>query len=103
MDTKELQKLARKVGGLVVIENDKPAFVILNYDKFSELSGIENPLLENPEILDEDFQESFTGEMLKADLPAPAGNLLPEDEAVEELNKEVMALAEEIENKEKNL
>ena len=95
MDIKELQKLAEKVGGIVVMENDSPAFVILNYSKFSELTGYGTAAPH--EILDEDFQDSFTGEMLKS------SSSLVEDEAVEELNKEILTLAEEIENKEKSL
>jgi len=75
--------LAGKIGGVVVIEDDKPAFVVLSYDKFNELTSL-NPGKED--------LESFSQELLS-----------PEDEAVESLNKEVMALSEEIESKESKI
>lgn len=86
MDLEKLKQLAKKVGGVVVVNGENPEFVILTYNKFQELegpgngvNGIENAIFfENPETngLDRDQGE------------------------IERLNREILTLKEEIRQRE---
>ena len=67
-DFEKLKTLARRLGGILVMQGDEPEFVILSYDKYA------------PE----------------QDVPMRRDD----DQAIDQLNKEISALKEEIRQKE---
>jgi PHD/YefM family antitoxin component YafN of YafNO toxin-antitoxin module len=90
MQFDRLKELVRKLGGVLVLDGDKPEFVILSYDKYENMeAGEEVPL--------------STG---RNGLAQPNGiavrGIRDEDEqqAVERLNQEISVLKEEIRQKE---
>jgi uncharacterized protein YdcH (DUF465 family) len=74
MNFDQLKNLVRKLGGVLVLNGDKPEFVILSYDQYQKIDGA-------------------TGSEEK---PAGEGG----EEAIERLNREILALKEEIRQKE---
>ena len=88
MDFIRLKNLVKKLGGLLVLDGEEPIFVMLSYDKYQKMeAGME------------------AGE----EIPVSRGNLeesgaangIDDDEAaVEKLNQEILALKEEIRQKE---
>lgn len=84
MNLEDLKRLAKKVGGVVVINGDNPEFVILTYDKFKELLLRESDGIERPAyVKDRDI------------------NGLDQDQSeIERLNQEILVLKEEIRQRE---
>ena len=79
MSLGKLKELVRKLGGLLVLDGDEPAFVVLSYDKYQKMEqGEEVPVMANgiSEIGDGD------------------------EETMERLNQEILVLKEEIRQKE---
>lgn len=74
MDFKELKELAKKLGGIVVMNGSTPELVILSYGNYKKL---ENPT-------------------------TPAGRLAEDENTgeIEKLNQEILGLKEEIRQKE---
>ena len=68
MNFEKLKTLARRLGGILVMQGDEPEFVILSYDKYA-------PEQDVPMRRDDDL-------------------------AIDQLNKEISALKEEIRQKE---
>lgn len=85
MDFGRLKDLVKKLGGLLVFDGDEPTLVVLSYEKFKKLDSSE----EIPVSHGNGF-----GALI-------ASNGIQEDEdTVEKLNQEILALKEEIRQKE---
>lgn len=73
MDFNRLKELAKKLGGILVLNGNEPEFIILSYDQYKKIDNAANG-------------EENSG-----------GN---EEETIEKLNREILALKEEIRQKE---
>jgi hypothetical protein len=71
MDFNQLKELTKKVGGILVLDGNEPEFIILPYDQYEKMS----------QMADNKDSES-------------------EEETIEKLNREILALKEEIRQKE---
>ncbi len=76
MDFRQLKKLAKKLGGILVLDGNEPEFVILPYGQYEKENGAPDDSGENTKGPDE------------------------EDKTIEKLNQEILALKEEIRQKE---
>ena len=88
MDFLKLKQLVRKLGGLLVLDGDEPAFVVLSYDKYQKMDlGEEIPVSSRNGFngLDETIVNGFSNS---------------EEVTVEKLNQEILVLKEEIRQKE---
>lgn len=86
MDLERLKQLAKKVGGVVVVNGENPEFVILTYNKFKELEGVGNSVSITEDAV---FFENFEANGVDRD-----------QGEIERLNQEVLALKEEIRQRE---
>ena len=124
MTTEELRQLAEQFGSVVILKNDKPSFVFLTFDKYKDLlkdeekevavnhfssqgSALEH--IVDPEHVrrTQDLQHTRTGISFDSSNGLNLSKnehvkvaLAPEREIVEKLNREVMALKDEIRTKE---
>ena len=73
----QLKEIAKKLGGVLVLNGDEPEFVILSYDQYEKQSDTLNSSTENPEEQEQN-----------------------EEKTIEKLNQEILALKEEIRQKE---
>ncbi len=102
MDIKELKKLMKKVGGLLVMDGDEPSFVMLSYDHYKELAeegvGVaihkEMPaahigLADYSTTIQDDFLRSKTGELRAS-----------EEVRISQLDQEITLLKSEIRQRE---
>lgn len=76
MDFKQLKRLAKKLGGILVLDGNEPEFVILPYDQYEKENDMPDDSGENAKGPDE------------------------EEKTIEKLNREILALKEEIRQKE---
>ncbi len=74
MDFKRLKELARRLGGILVLDGNEPEFVVLPYEKYEKLESEKEGQL-------------------------PIHNQ-SEEKSLEKLNQEILALKEEIRQKE---
>jgi len=75
MDFTKLKEIAKRLGGILVMEGNEPEFVIMSYDRFDSLD--------------------------QAPQSVPISQTVSEDDQlIDALNKEIMALKEEIRQKE---
>jgi hypothetical protein len=81
MDFNQLKQLAEKLGGILVMDGDKPKFVIISYDQYKK--GEARDLVVEPET----YQE----------LPEKSDE---DQKNYDRLNQEILALREEIKRKE---
>ena len=99
MNIDELKKLVKKSTAVLVLDNGEPSFVILNYDTYKDL------------VIGEPVKEVKISHLGK-DNSAPTANGLrgnghesvqndTEPEILERINKDILALKEEIEKEEK--
>lgn len=77
VDFKQLKKLAKKLGGILVLDGNEPEFVILPYGQYEKENGAPDDSGENTKGLDEE-----------------------EGKTIDKLNQEILALKEEIRQKE---
>ena len=77
MDFNQLKKLVKKLGGILVLNGDEPEFVILSYDQYEKTDRAAENTEEGPERQKQD-----------------------EEKTIEKLNREILALKEEIRQKE---
>ncbi|MEX1064303.1 MAG: hypothetical protein WD898_02020 [Candidatus Paceibacterota bacterium] len=82
MDFRKLKELAKKMGGILVMDGDKPEFIILPYEKYSETS---------------DDERHFSSEGGDKNASGADEN---EQKNIDDLNREILALKEEIRQKE---
>jgi len=78
MLSNELKNLVETLGGLIIVENNQPKFIVITYDKFT---GVIHKSVDNSGNFDKDNSE----------------------ETVDRLNKEILALKEQVAEKEKEL
>lgn len=78
MISEELKDLISRLGSLVIVENNQPKFIVLSYDKFN---GVIHKSIDNSGNFDKDGNE----------------------ELIDRLNKEILALKEQVVEKEKEL
>lgn len=119
MDFHRLKQLVGKLGGLLVLDGDEPAFVVLPYDKYQKMEA--GPLRPSESEASEEIQvssrpaRSILAEVLRARVNdasetsnemngfdgASIANGADSDETmVEKLNQEILVLKEEIRQKE---
>ena len=92
MNIEELKKLVKNSTAVLVLDNGEPSFVILKYDTYKEL------------VLAEPVKEVKIKNGLNRDEVKPAspqGGPDAELEVLERINKDILALKEEIEKEEK--
>lgn len=78
MLSEELKNLISQIGSLVLVENNQPRFIVMTYDKFS---SVIHKSVDNSGNFDKDSNE----------------------EIVDRLNEEILALKEQVAEKEKDL
>ncbi|MEK7583082.1 MAG: hypothetical protein AAB483_01595 [Patescibacteria group bacterium] len=89
MDFTKLKEIAKRLGGILIMQGNEPELVILSYEKFSALETPISPAGGPP------AHEHPT----HTDLIA-SQNSKREEELMDTLNKEILALKEEIRQKE---
>lgn len=90
MQFSRLKELVKKLGGVLVLDGDRPEFVILSYDKYENMeAGEEIPFLTKHNGLAQPNGRAVKGI-----------NEEEEQVAVERLNQEILALKEEIRQRE---
>ncbi|MEX2090647.1 MAG: hypothetical protein WD989_00740 [Candidatus Paceibacterota bacterium] len=97
MDVNELKKLVKNSTALLVLDNGEPSFVILNYDTYKGL------------LLQEPTKEVKISHLGKGQEASVANGIKKEEtkgdvesEVLERINKDILALKEEIEKEEKS-
>lgn len=80
--SKDLQELVSNIGGLVIVENGRPDFVVLTYEKYKDLVIHKN--VDNSGNFDKDSKDS-------------------NEEIVDRLNKEISALKEQVAEREREI
>ncbi|OHB19880.1 MAG: hypothetical protein A3D40_01685 [Parcubacteria group bacterium RIFCSPHIGHO2_02_FULL_40_12] len=90
MLSKDLQELISTLGGLLIVENGRPEFVVLTYDKYKGLiipatlnSGVIHKNIDNFDNFDKDKDSN--------------------EEIIDRLNKEISALKEQVAEREREL
>lgn len=78
MISEELKNLVSQLGTLVIVENNQPKFIVFSYDKFN---GVIHKSIDNSGNLAQDSNE----------------------ELIDRLNKEILALKEQVAEKEREL
>ncbi len=97
MNAKELKQLAAQFGSVVVLQDDRPSFVVLSFEKYQELLDSSGG-----EVIVKHFSKLSNG-FPEANLVSSSAvdeNKFGSGEEVERLNKEILALKEEIRAKE---
>ena len=99
MNIDELKKLVKNSTAVLVLDNGEPSFVILKYDTYKDL------------VLQEPVKEVKISHAVNNHANNPANGLSKEDvkptvnevesEVLERINKDILALKEEIEKEEK--
>ena len=95
MNIDELKKLVKNSTAVLVLDNGEPSFVILKYDTYKDL------------VLQEPIKEVKISHAVNNHAINPANGLskdVPnevESEVLERINKDILALKEEIEKEEK--
>lgn len=90
MDIQELKKLINNSSAVVVMENAEPSFVIMNYQAYRNISQEEQKR-----------EVRITSQSVNASAkPSPKEGEL---EILDRINKEILALKDEIEREEKTL
>jgi hypothetical protein len=98
MDISELKKLVKSSTAVLVLDNGEPSFVILNYNMYKDLV-LQEPVKEVKISHAPKENTSHTGNGLIKDETKPD----MEVEVLERINKDILALKEEIEKEEKML
>lgn len=92
MNIEELKKLVKNSTAVLVLDNGEPSFVILGYDAYKDL------------VIQEPVKEVKIKNGLHRDEVKPASSQGAPDvelEVLERINKDILALKEEIEKEEK--
>ena len=79
MLSKDLQELVSNLGGLLILENGRPEFIVLTYEKYKGLVIHKN--IDNSGNFDKDSNE----------------------EIIDRLNKEIFALKDQVAERERDL
>lgn len=107
MDIRELKTLLKNSASVLVLDDGEPAYVILDYDVYRNMTkeqgaGEEVPISRNSHAPDQPEQahQSFGEQNLGGQAPSVSPAEL---EAIERLNKEIQALRDQIEQEERAL
>ena len=97
MNVEELKKLVKHSTAVLVLDNGEPSFVILNYDMYKDL------VLGSKEKEIKINQGTANGISHSEDRITPVKPALPDNELemLERINKDILALKNEIEKEEK--
>lgn len=98
MNIGKLKELVRKLGGLLVLDGDEPAFVVLSYDKYQKIDLGEEIPVSSRNGLNTSTLSDMSPEHSAA-LPNVLG-IGDDENTVEKLNQEILALKEEIRQRE---
>lgn len=98
MISEELKNLVFRFGTLIIVENNQPKFVVMSYDKAKETLGFIHKSIDNHDNFDKDINEDIEETFKGSD-----GSDQREEEIVDRLNKEILALKEQVAEKEKEL
>ncbi len=91
MLSEELKNLILQFGTLVIVENNQPKFVILSYEKFK---GVIHKSIDNLPNFDKYNSERIN---------IPEYQEQADEEAMDRLNREILALKEQVAEKEKEI
>ena len=104
MLSKELKNLISRFGTVIVIENDVPRFVVMTYDKFdvalsatgshAQRDGVIHKNIDNSGNIAQDGSET---------LSVSNNHAQRDEEMADRLNKEILALKEQVAEKEREL
>jgi len=95
MDINELKKLIKHSTAVVVLENSEPSFVIMNYQAYKNMALEETQKeVRIPTHTNNGYTNGF---------PVRPNPKEGELEILDRINKEILALKDEIENEEKSL
>ena len=97
MDFRRLKELVGRLGGILVLDGEEPEFVILSYRQYEKIEAGEEVRLSTSSKMYDGAAE--TNSMASAVADKDVGDE-DEQEAVEKLNQEILALKEEIRLKE---
>ena len=81
MLSEELKNLVSELGTMIIVEANRPRFVVLSYDKFRQVI---HKSFDNSQDFDKDIREEA-------------------EEAIDRLNKEILVLKEQTAEKEKEI
>lgn len=100
MEFKQLKNLVQKLGGLLVLDGDEPAFVVLSYDRYQKMDlGQEIPLSGGNGLNTSNPVDMSPEHLAKPNvLGFDSGN--DDENTMEKLNQEILALKEEIRQRE---
>lgn len=102
MDTKELKKMLKNSTAVLILDNGEPSYVVLDYASYKKLTGDKEEEKEVPIH----HGPAQAAPAVNTIAPAPKDSFhsrLSEKEAelLERINKEILALKDEIEKEEK--
>lgn len=101
VDFRNLKELANKLGGVLVLDNGEPAFVVLSYDKFKALDSDTNFGVDIFGAGIGAGEGNGNGPLRQSDSEAREANGLGDGQnEIERLNQEILALKEEIRQRE---
>lgn len=105
MDFNKLKEVAKKLGGILVMSGDEPDFVILDYKNYEALIKGGSAQSIDPSPVSSSFTDSQPEPRLVGDSapvsPTQPSSVTQEDPVlIENLNKEIQALNEEIKQSE---
>ncbi|MEK7203558.1 MAG: hypothetical protein AAB627_00580 [Patescibacteria group bacterium] len=99
MISEEIKDLVSKIGGtLVIVENNQPKFVVMAFDKFlaviaaTSSSGVIHKNIDKSGNFDKDNSETFSVSGYRHER---------DEEIIDRLNNEILALKEQVAEKEK--
>lgn len=93
MSIEEIKKLLKNSAAVLIMENGEPAFVMMNYQQYRDM-------VQNGDQKEIKVTNNNDGNNGTAPKPAPRDG---EMEILERINKDILALKDEIEKEEKNL
>lgn len=91
MDINELKKLIKNSTAVLVLENNEPSFVIMNYKTYNNLA------------VEETKKEIIISHSTSNGSPIKINQKEGELEILDRINKEILSLKDEIEREEKSL
>lgn len=93
MNIKELKQLIKNSASVLIMENGEPSLVVMDYKTYCAMSDEKETVRSNPEIPTEPAKEEHKQQSLS----------VQELEMIDRLNKEIMALKEQIEVEERGI
>ena len=104
MLSKELKNLVSQFGTIVVIENDVPRFVVMTYDKFDAALSATGSHAQRDRVIHKNIDNS--GDIAQDSnetLSVSNSHAQRDEEMADRLNKEILALKEQVAEKEREI